>query len=81
VYGRHKTLSLSEFKRDYRKKRGHVESPLIARLTLHAQRIEFPRVGGAPGAAQTATRTVSVESPLPRDFTRVLKQMSKVRAP
>jgi RluA family pseudouridine synthase len=72
VYGRHKTLSLSEFKRDYRKKRGQIESPLIERLTLHAQKIEFPRVGG-PGS-------ISVESPLPRDFARVLKQMSKVRA-
>jgi RluA family pseudouridine synthase len=87
VYGRHKTLSLSEFKRDYRKKRGHVESPLIDRLTLHAQRIEFPRVGSL-GARSDDDRSddegggdpVSVESPIPRDFARVLKQMSKVRA-
>jgi len=72
VYGRHKTLSLSDFKRDYKKKRGHVESPLISRLTLHAFAIEFPRVGGAG--------RVRVESPLPKDFARVLKQLHKVRA-
>jgi 23S rRNA pseudouridine1911/1915/1917 synthase len=81
VYGRHKTLSLSEFKRDYRPKRGHVESPLIARLTLHAQRIEFPRVGGSGAETGRAENgTIVVESPIPRDFARVLKQMSKVRA-
>jgi RluA family pseudouridine synthase len=71
VYGRHKSLSLSEFKTDYKKKRGHVETPLINRLTLHAQRITFPRVGtGEP---------VTVESPIPPDLGRVLKQMTKVR--
>ena len=41
-YGRRRSLSLSEFKRDYRKKRGAVEHPLIERLTLHAASIEFP---------------------------------------
>jgi len=72
-YGRRDSLSLSDFKRDYRKKPGHVESPLVERLTLHARAIEFPRVG--------AEGTVRVESPLPKDLTRVVKQLAKFRAP
>ncbi|MBK7645210.1 MAG: RluA family pseudouridine synthase [Planctomycetes bacterium] len=42
VYGRRRSLSLSEFKRDYRRKRGAIEHPLIERLTLHAANIDFP---------------------------------------
>ncbi len=72
VYGRHKSLSLSEFKTDYKKKRGATESPLMNRLTLHAQRITFPSV--------STKVPITVESPIPRDFERVLKQMTKVRA-
>lgn len=70
TYGRRKALALSEFKRDYRKKRGHVEHPLIDRLTLHAFSIEFPSSTG---------ERVRVESPIPRDLARVLKQLAKVR--
>ncbi len=69
-YGRRSQLLLSDFKRKYRPKTGRAERPLIERLTLHALRLEFP---GADGTA------VAVESPLPADFARVLKQMSKVR--
>ena len=75
VYGRRRTLSLSEFKHDYRVKRGHVESPLIERLTLHAFAIDFPLVPGAAGMR------VRVESLVPRDLARVLKQLAKFRAP
>lgn len=74
LYGRRRALLLSEVKADYRYKPGKVETPLIERLTLHASSIEFPRVGAAPERQR-------VEAPLPRDFQRVLKQMSKVRAP
>ncbi len=42
VYGRRNSLSLSEFKRDYRRKPGALEHPLIERLTLHALSIDFP---------------------------------------
>jgi RluA family pseudouridine synthase len=70
VYGRRKALALSEFKLNYRKKRGHVEHPLIDRLTLHAAAIEFPSSTG---------ERVRVESPVPRDLARVLKQLAKVR--
>ncbi|MFN0244445.1 MAG: RluA family pseudouridine synthase [Planctomycetota bacterium] len=72
VYGRRNSLALSEIKPQYRKKPGHFETPLIERLTLHALAIDFPRDDG------TRTR---VESPLPRDFARLLKQLAKVRAP
>jgi RluA family pseudouridine synthase len=81
VYGRRRSLSLSEIKRDYRKKPGHVETPLIDRLALHAHRIEFEAFseqanGYAPGAP---SKIVRVESPIPRDLARVLKQLSRVR--
>ena len=72
MYGHRKALALSEIKAGYRKKPGRVETPLIERLTLHAASIEFPAVGG--------TGSVRVEAPLPRDFERVLKQLSRVRS-
>jgi RluA family pseudouridine synthase len=78
VYGRRKSLSLSEFKSDYRRKPGHVESPLIERLTLHALAIEFP---DPAQAEDEGARRIDVESPIPRDLARVLKQLAKVRAP
>ena len=71
-YGRRTSLALSEIKRNYRPKRGGCESPLIARLTLHAERIAFPDRTG---------QLQQVQAPLPKDFTRVLKQMTKVRPP
>jgi RluA family pseudouridine synthase len=70
IYGRRKVLALSEIKRGYRPKRGHIEHPLIDRLTLHAAAIEFPSSAGV---------RVRVESPIPRDLARVLKQLAKVR--
>ncbi len=72
-YGRRNSLSLSDFKRDYRKKPGHLETPLVDRLTLHARVIEFPRVAGEG--------RVRVESPIPKDLVRALKQLAKFRAP
>ena len=71
-YGRRKELKLSEIKAGYRAKPGRVEGPLIERLTLHAAAIEFPAADGSRRR---------VESPLPRDFERVLKQLAKVRPP
>lgn len=72
-YGRRDSLSLSDFKRGYRKKPGHVEAPLIDRLTLHARSIEFSRVAGEG--------RIRVESPIPKDLARALKQLAKFRAP
>ncbi len=74
LYGRrHQGLFLSEIKRGYRPKKGAVEQPLIGRLTLHAAALSFP--------SPDSNASVQVESPLPADFARVLKQLSKVRAP
>jgi 23S rRNA pseudouridine1911/1915/1917 synthase len=83
-YGRRNTLRLSEIKRGYRRKPGHIEPPLINRLTLHALSIEFPDPSG-PGRSDAGTsdasqRRIRVEAPLPRDFERALKQLAKVRA-
>jgi len=72
VYGRRDHLSLSDFKRGYRKKRGHEESTLMDRLTLHAASIQFPGPDGG---------VVRVEAPLPKDYARLLKQLRKYRAP
>jgi len=72
LYGRRDSLALSALKAGYRAKRGQVERPLMARLTLHAARIELPtRSGGAP---------LVVNAPLPKDLEKLLKQLGKVRA-
>lgn len=75
LYGRRTSIALSEFKRGYRPKRGREELPLMNRLTLHAHRLRFPDL--APGAPQSAVR--EVVSDLPKDFQRLLTQLSKVR--
>ena len=74
LYGRRKELLLSELKSGYRKKPGQVETPLIARLTLHAAQLETPSMV-EPG------QVVRVDAPLPPDFARTLKQLTKVRPP
>lgn len=72
LYGRRDTLALSAIKAGYRAKRGQVERPLIARLTLHAAEIELPvRSGGG---------RLVVAAPLPKDLEKLLKQLGKVRA-
>src|SRR5262249_14811165 len=50
---------LSSFKRSYRESGNGAERPLIARLTLHAQRLTFTDKSG---------QSVTVEGPLPKDF-------------
>ena len=74
-YGRRSELLLSEFKHNYREKRGHSERPLLTRLSLHAEAIEFPCDPGDPEKRQR------VEALLPKDLARVLKQLAKVRPP
>ena len=78
MYGRRNELYLSQIKRGYRKKPGHVESPLIDRLTLHASSIEFPDPAASAPVASGGGR-IRVEAPLPKDFERALKQLGKVR--
>jgi len=69
-YGRRDTFLLSSVKRGYRLKAGRVERPLIERLTLHAERVLIPRPEGDP---------IEVCSSLPKDFTRLLTQLAKLR--
>jgi RluA family pseudouridine synthase len=61
-------LFLSRFKSGYKHK-AEPERPLIARLTLHAERLEFMDCAGRP---------VSVTSPMPKDLAATVKQMGKL---
>ncbi len=72
-YGRKDALNLSDIKSKYRPKAGAPERPLMPRLTLHALSISWPRPGTNGEVMDRA------EAPLPKDFTRTLKQMAKVR--
>lgn len=73
LYGRRKALLLSEIKSSYRRKPGQAETPLIARLTLHAEQLEIPRVPEGAG------EPIRVLAPCPKDFERTLKQLAKWR--
>jgi len=75
MYGRRTALYLSEIKSSYRPKKGRPEPALLARLALHAHGLRFPPVGAS------AEPTLGVESPVPRDLERALKQLAKVRPP
>ncbi len=72
-YGSADPILLSSFKRGYRTGRGREELPLVARLTLHAESIEFPHPSGEG--------TVRATAPLPRDLAATLKQLRRHAAP
>ena len=74
LYGRSDALLLSDIKRGYRPKRGQVERPLLARLSLHARSLSFPDLARGEGYH-------SVSSELPKDFERARKQLEKCRPP
>lgn len=61
-------LMLSQFKRGYRESRGQEERPLIARLTLHAEKLRF----GHPNGQQ-----VEIVAPVPKDLRAALNMLSK----
>ena len=61
-------IYLSGFKRDYSPTRGEEERPLIARLTLHAERLSF--------TAPDGTR-VELTAPPPKDFRATLNQLRR----
>jgi 23S rRNA pseudouridine1911/1915/1917 synthase len=61
-------IFLSAFKRGYRATRDEEERPLIARLTLHAEKLRFEQVDG---------RQLEVVAPLPKDFRAVLNMLRK----
>jgi 23S rRNA pseudouridine1911/1915/1917 synthase len=60
---------LSHLKRDYRPRQGVEERPLIARLTLHAEKLRFTDVSGAE---------VELTAGLPKDFRATVNQLSKL---
>ena len=61
-------LLLSQFKRDYRESRGHEERPLIARLTLHAEKLRFVHPNG---------KQMEIVAPVPKDFRAALNMLTK----
>jgi 23S rRNA pseudouridine955/2504/2580 synthase/23S rRNA pseudouridine1911/1915/1917 synthase len=61
-------LLLSSFKRHYKTKPGEKESPLIDRLTLHAERLSFEHPNG--------TR-VMLEAPLHKDFRSAINMLGR----
>jgi 23S rRNA pseudouridine955/2504/2580 synthase/23S rRNA pseudouridine1911/1915/1917 synthase len=61
-------IYLSAIKRGYQPKRGEEESPLIDRLTLHAEALSFTAPDGA---------RARLGCPLPRDFRAALNQLRK----
>jgi 23S rRNA pseudouridine1911/1915/1917 synthase len=63
-------LLLSLLKRDYRPTRNEEERPLIARLTLHAEKLRFKDL---------AETQIEIIAPLPKDFRATLNQLSKLR--
>lgn len=69
-YGGKDALFLSEFKPGYRRSTRHRERPLIARLTLHAQRLRFEHPSDG--------RIVEYEAPLPRDMKATISQLSRI---
>lgn len=62
-------IFLSRYKRDYRPTRGEEERPLIARLTLHAEKLEFQHSDG---------QQIIVESRPPKDFRATVNQLGKL---
>lgn len=70
IYGGVEAVYLSEFKRDYRKKKSREERPLISRLSLHARAIRLKR-------PLTGVEAVLFEAPLPHDLDVFLKQLSR----
>ena len=62
-------LMLSDFKRGYRPPgHGETERPLVARLTLHAERLTFVAPDGA---------AVSLDAPVPKDLRAALSQLAR----
>jgi RluA family pseudouridine synthase len=70
LYGNSEPVYLSQFKKNYKPK-DQEEKPVISRLPLHAFLLSFRE--------PTEGKTVVVEAPLPRDFSRMLKLLRKYR--
>jgi 23S rRNA pseudouridine1911/1915/1917 synthase len=70
LYGNSEPVYLSQFKKNYKTK-GDDEKPVISRLPLHAVLLSFRE--------PIEAKTVVIEAPLPRDFSRMLKLLRKYR--
>ncbi|MCA8962306.1 MAG: RluA family pseudouridine synthase [Planctomycetes bacterium] len=68
-YGSADPLLLSSFKRHYRAGRGRPEHPLLARLGLHAARLEL--------AHPMSGQVMAIEAPLPKDLSSTLRQLRR----
>lgn len=68
-YGSPRPLTLSQFKRGYRRSTREPERPLIDRLALHARRITF--------AHPVTGQEMTLEADLPKDFKRTIHQLQK----
>ena len=68
LYSSADPIFLSQFKRDYRPTRGETERPLIARLTLHAEKLRLTNVNGQP---------IEIIAPPPKDFRAVVNQLRR----
>lgn len=69
LYGGGTQVLLSSYKSGYRPSSKHVERPLIARLTLHAQSLTVR----LPDAAEPSTFT----APLPKDMRATIQQLGR----
>jgi len=67
-YGGADAVRLSRLKQSYKFKKSEPEKPLIARLTLHARRLVFARMGGG---------TIDISADLPHDMELLLKYLRK----
>lgn len=61
-------IFLSSFKRDYRTTPDQPERPLMDRLTLHAERLQFTRIDGS---------RQEILAPLPKDMRALLNQLRR----
>ncbi|MEA2711581.1 MAG: rRNA synthase [Phycisphaerales bacterium] len=68
LYGSPQPVLLSQFKRGYRPSRGEVERPLIARLTLHAEKLRLLNLDGQP---------LEIIAAAPKDFRATLNQLRR----
>jgi RluA family pseudouridine synthase len=62
-------IFLSQYKRDYRPSLHHLERPLIARLTLHAEKLRFAHPSG---------QQIEIQCPIPKDFRATITQLAKL---
>jgi 23S rRNA pseudouridine955/2504/2580 synthase/23S rRNA pseudouridine1911/1915/1917 synthase len=70
-YGDGKPILLSSLKHKFKLSKDELEEkPLLARLALHALRLQFLNISG---------ETVNLEAPLPKDLRAVLQQLRKLK--